>query len=644
MNHAEELIAECCKVWAPPPKQTLSEWAEKNFYLSPEYSAQTGQLRLHSFQRDIFDSFTDPYVTDIVVMCATQMVKTLFLQAIVAYVIARDPGPILLAQPTETDAETFSKERLAPMIRDMECLRTRVAPEKRTSKANTTLHKMFQGGSLSLIGAQTAGNFARRTIRYFLADERDKWLRNVGKEGDGYSLGVKRTARFRSRAKRVQVCSPTIEGDSQIAKAYADTDQRKFWVPCPKCGDHQVLRWERVTWENADPDTARYKCAHCEALWNDVERWDACERGEWRGEAAFRGKAGFWISELYSEWRTLTQIVRDFLAKKDDPVEFQTFVNTTLAETWKQAGEAPDWEKLMSRIEQSYHLGQVPAGVLFLTGGVDVQKTWIEGYIYGWGRGRQRWVVDHFRIEGDPYNPATWDALTEQLNRTYRHPSGADLNIIRMAVDTGHATNEVYAWARQQGSGRVLAVDGRAGGAALVGLPTQVDIKVGGGGRIKHGCKLWPVNVSMAKSELYGLLGKDRPADGEPYPAGWVHFAADLPDEFFRQLTAEQLVYHVVKGYRKAEWIKSRERNEALDCANYARAAASALGMDRHATDERWWRMMESQLGIAVPPVRIAQAQPEDEKDSRPSVAPPIVERSSRDSWLGDRAHNWFRR
>lgn len=642
MNAAERLLQETRKVWAPPPAETLSQWAEANFVLSPEYSPQTGPLRLFGFQRGILDSFTDPYVSDIVVMSATQLVKTLFLQTAVAYVMARDPGPILFAQPTETDVETFSKERLAPMIRDMACLNAVVAPDKKTSSTNTTLHKVFRGGSLSLIGAQTAGNFARRSIRYFFADERDKWKKNVGKEGDGYSLGVRRTANFRSRAKRAQVCSPTVDGDSQIADAYEASDQRKFWVACPHCGEAQVLAWAQVVWEESDPyETTRYKCSNCEALWTDVERWAACEVGEWRADKKFDGTAGFWISELYSPWRKLGDLVRDYLAKKDDASELQTFVNTSLAETWREKGDAPDYEKLMSRREE-YRLGQVPQDVLFLTAGFDTQKTWVEGYIYGWGRGRQRWVIDHFRLDRSPFEDGALESLDEVLNRSYRHPSGADLAIVRLAIDSGFATQEVYRWARRH-PGRVIAVDGRVSGVALVGTPSSVDVATGGR-KIKAGCKIWPVNVSMAKAELYGLLSKDRPADGDPFPAGWVHFAADLDEEFFRQLTAEQLIARVVKGYRKYEWSKTRERNEALDCANYARAAAEVFGISRFS--ESRWRDFEAQVERSRPPDARQQAPSvvAQVQQQTPQPQPvPQQQRSTNPGWFGNTG-DWFSR
>jgi len=391
-------------------------------------------------------------------------------------------------------------------------------------------------------------------------------------------------------------------------------------VPCPACGEFQVLKWGQVKdprFPGVQPAVGtRYECEHCQAHWTDAQRWDACERGEWRGSVPFAGVAGFWISELYSPWKRLGQLVDDFLAKKDNPSELQTFVNTTLAETWKEQGDAPSYEVLMSRREE-YKLGDVPAGVAVLTAGVDVQKTWMQGHVWGWGPHRQRWLVDRFIIQGSPFLEATWEELTSRLNEEYRSASGAPLSIARIAVDTGFATQEAYHWARVNGS-RVMAVDGRPSGAALVLSPTQVDLTYSGK-KIKRGCKLYGVNVSMAKSELYGLLAKERPADGDPYPPGWVHFPCDVDQDFFKQLTAEHLTTHIVKGYRKTEWIKTGP-NHDLDCHNYARAAAFSIGVDRY-QDQHWAR-----LGVTAAPVlparHVAESAP---VASVPEVTPSFV-------------------
>jgi phage terminase large subunit GpA-like protein len=353
----------------------------------------------------------------------------------------------------------------------------------------------------------------------------------------------------------------------------------------------------------------------------------------------------FHLSSLYAPagWSpSWSEAACLFVRAQDDPALLRGFVNTVLGETWEEPGEAPpDSEKLMARRE-SYRLGQVPDGVLFLTAGVDVQKSWLEGYVYGWGRGRQRWVIDRWRIEHSPFEDAAWDELTGKLNQVYRRQSGgAEMSIVRMVIDTGFVSNEVYIWARQQGSGRVMAAKGSGHHLpAIVTSPSQVDITVSGR-RIKRGCKLWMVDVSACKSELYGLLGKERPAEGEPYPAGWVHFASDLDEEFFKQLTAESLQSHIVKGYRKTEWVKNRERNEALDCANLARAGAFVFGLDRHATDERWWSSLGERMRSAMPAKPVLDAPPVVASMEGPPK-PWVEDRGG--GWFGGRTKDWLRR
>lgn len=613
-------------------------WTEQHFRLSPEYSAATGRLTLYEYQREPLDSFTDPYVREIVIMSATQMLKTLAIQCMMAYAIARDPGPILLAQPSEGAAESFSKERIGPMVRDIAALHATVSPEKRTSKGNTILQKTFHGGVLSIIGAQTPDNFARRSIRYFFADERDKWPRNVGKEGDGFSLGVKRTATFRSRAKIVQVCSPTVEGESPIAAAYEASDQRRFFVPCHACGERQPLEWKQVRWDAGNPrETAHYECASCGAHWNDPQRWEACQRGEWRARKPFLGVAGFWISELYSPWKTLSDIVADFLSKKNSPAEFQTFVNTSLAEVWRQPGEEPaNWEALLGRRED-YARGEAPQGVLFVTAGADVQRDRIVVDFWGWGRrGKERWFLDRQVLLGDTSRAEVWQKFDQVRASTFRHPAGLDLSVVQGAIDSGYATAEVYAWAR--GKRDWIVVKGHTAGAALIGQPQAAEI-TRGGKRVQTGVRVWPVNVSMAKAEIYGQLRQQRPvcptcqgagcAEGcDPiiYPSGWVHFPVDAEEEWFRELCAERYATRMVKGYRRGEWVKDRERNEALDCANYARAAAEHVGVSRGSS--HWWDTWERYLVVAPEPaMQEPRAQVAAVTEQRPVMDPRMQQR-----------------
>lgn len=626
--NVEQNFKDWLKLWEPPKRLTLSQWAEAHFYTSGEYSSSTKRLRLHAYQREPMDCFTDPAVSDIVVSSGTQMLKTLLMQVALAYVACEDPGPCLLSQYKESDAEAFSKERLAPMIRDIPKLRSipGLSTRSRTS-GSTATYKEFPGGSWSLVGAGTAGNAARRSIRFYFGDEINKY--EPTKEGPFTELAAERTATFGTRAKRVYCCSPTTP-EGLISRKYEESDQRRPFVPCPDCGELQILKWGQVTWDAAlpiedQPASARYKCAHCGSLWDDVQRLAACQNLKWIAAKPFRGIAGFGgLGHLYSPYKTLPGMVSLWLrigANKsaDAQDNLMTFVNTNLAEEWVEKGEAPDWQRIYDRNREQYARNLIPWRGLFVTAGADVQKDRIEISIYAWGRGKESWLIDHVVFAGDTSRPEVWKFLTEFLNQTYRHESGADMPIVRFAIDSGYATQEVYSWARNQGPGRVMVVKGVDHGAAIVGQPSAVDVNYAGK-KIVRGIKVWPVNSSALKSEFYGWLRLEKPtdealADGVEFPPGYCHYP-EMDEEFFRQLTAEQLITRLVKGYRRSEWIKSHARNEALDIRNYARAGASVFGIDRFR--EPQWAAMEAQLR----PIEVVVAEVPPAPSATPVFAP----------------------
>lgn len=341
-------------------------------------------------------------------------------------------------------------------------------------------------------------------------------------------------------------------------------------------------------------------------------------RGQWRCERAGDGKtAGFHLSSLYSPvgWFSWADAARMFEQAKRDPSRLQVFVNTVLGETWAEQGEAPDWQRLYDRRE-SYPIGVVPPGGLFLTAGADVQRDRIEVEVVAWGVGKQSWSIDYRVLEGDTSSAEVWKQLTGVLNEHFPTHNGLTLPICRLAVDSGYATQQVYAWVRAQISNRVMAVKGIEGAAVPVGQPSPVDVTCGGK-KVARGIKVWPVATSILKSELFGWLRMQRPSQeaGEEHPAGYCHFP-QYQEEYFKQLTAEQLVTHVVKGYRKQEWQKTRERNEALDCRIYSRAAASVVGLDR--LQEQHWR----QLKMNVEPTHAKVGVPQNCTTANPTSVP----------------------
>jgi phage terminase large subunit GpA-like protein len=162
-----------------------------------------------------------------------------------------------------------------------------------------------------------------------------------------------------------------------------------------------------------------------------------------------------------------------------------------------------------------------------------------------------------------------------------------------------------------------MAVKGVARGAALVGTPTAVDA-TSGGKKLRRGIKVFSVAGGIAKLEFYNNLRKSPEVaeDGLTirYPAGFVHLPK-VDAEFMQQLCAEQLITRRDRnGFAIREWQKMRERNEALDCYVYARAAAAASGLDRF--EDRHWRELETTTRTISTETR----SPNNEPNPRPPI------------------------
>ncbi|WP_375572800.1 phage terminase large subunit family protein [Seohaeicola saemankumensis] len=643
-------MAKALAVLKPPPDLTISDWADQNRRLSSEASAEPGQWRTSraEYQRGIMDAISDPAAETVVIMSSSQIGKSESILNMVGYHIDHDPAPIMVVMPTERDAETWSKDRFSPMARDTSCLQGKIADPRSRDGNNKILHKRFPGGHLTIVGANAPSGLASRPIRLLLCDEVDRYPFSAGAEGDPVNLAKKRTVTFWNR-KIVLVSTPTNKGASRIEAAFEESDQRRFWVPCPACGVEQLLTWGQVKWDKDEngshrPETARYHCADCDAAWKDETRWAAISKGRWIADAAFNGTAGFHLNEIYSPWVRLEAMAKAFLSARAGGDEtMKTFINTSLGETWMESGEAPDWQRLQG-LKEDWRAGTVPAGGLFLTAGADVQKDRIEVDVWAWGRGLQSWLIDHIVIDGGPGNPACWQKLTDLLGRTWAHASGTSMTIGKLAIDTGYETAAVYAWARQVGFGQVAPVKGLEGfnRASPVTGPTFVDATIGGK-RLRRGARLWSVATSTFKAETYRFLRQDRPTPedviaGASFPAGTVHLPHWADSEWLKQLAAEQLVTVKNKrGFAKLEWQKLRERNEALDCRVYARAAAWIAGIDRWT--EAHWAALADELGVVSPAAMKSSRQLPTPSASSRSATPRQPQGSG---WIGRRRGNWL--
>ena len=608
-----EGAAEIERAWreglTPDPLLTVSEWSDRHRMLSSKASAEPGRWRTSRtpYLKAIMDclSPTSP-VERVVFMKAAQLGATEMGNNWIGYVIHHAPGPMMAVSPTVEMAKRNSKQRIDPLIEESPVLADLIAPARSRDAGNTILAKEFRGGVLVMTGANSAVGLRSMPVRYLFLDEVDGYPLDVEGEGNAISLAEARTRTF-TRRKILIVSTPTISGASAIEREYEASDQRRYFVPCPHCGHRQWLRFEQLRWDKGQPETAAYLCESCDTAIAEHHKTWMLEHGEWRAMADGKS-AGFHLSSLYSPvgWRSWREIAAAWEAavnkESGSAAAIKTFKNTELGETWVEEGEAPDWQRLVERRED-YRIGSVPAGGLLLVGGADVQKDRIEASIWAFGRGKESWLIEHRVLMGDTARDTLWKRLAEMLSEHWTHASGAAMPLARFALDTGFATQEAYAFVRACRDSRVMAVKGMARGAALIGTPTAVDMTQGGK-KLRRGIKVFSVASGIAKLEFYNNLRKsaDVGEDGltTVFPAGFVHLPK-IDAEFIQQLGAEQLITRRDRnGFPVREWQKMRERNEALDCYVYARAAASAAGLDRF--EERHWQELERQLGMGRPP------------------------------------------
>lgn len=554
-------------VMAPPKKMTVSEWADETRQLSPESSAIPGKWRTRvvEFMREPMDCIGMNHVRSVVIMASAQVAKTECLLNTCGYLIDYDPSPIMVVQPTLDMAKAFSKDRVAPMIRDTPALTKKVSDVGSRKDDNTIFQKKFPGGHLTMVGANSASSLASRPIRAVLFDEVDRFPLSAGTEGDPIALAVKRATTFWNRVI-LMVSTPTIKGASRIEAAYEEGDQRKRYCPCPHCDHKQVLVWSNIRWDDGDPTTAMYYCEECGAGWTDSQRIAAVRRGEWRATRPFKGVASFHVPGMLSPFVSMEAAVREFLEVKKDPARLQVWVNTYLGETWEEQGEKIDAHDLMERREE--YLTQIPAEVTLMTVGMDVQDDRVEMEFVGWGNDYESWSIDYKVVYGDPSTTHFWAEVDEVRTQVYHHPLFGDIWAQRGCIDTGHFTQQVYKYVRGK-QPTLFPIKGVAGiGRPIVGKPSTNNI-----GKVP----LVPVGVHTAKELVMRRLGAQE-GDG-----GYCHFPAHYGVEYFNQMTAEQLVTRYHKGFKKQEFVAIRKRNEVFDCRVYATAALELTGVDVNA-------------------------------------------------------------
>jgi phage terminase large subunit GpA-like protein len=662
-----------------PEPMSLEQWAREHFYLSKESSYVEQAWEAWPFQRAIMACISNDDIFEIDFKKSARVGYTKILLAAIGYFIEHKRRNQAIWQPTDGDSDEFVKTELEPMLRDVKAMRRAFPAHMARHKDNTLQQKKFLGCVLHTRGGKAARSYRRISVDNALLDELDAFDPDVEKEGDPVTLAAKRVegATF---PKLVVGSTAKLKGFSLIDARHMLADIRlQYAIPCPDCGRYHPLAWggkDHTTgfkWVNGDPDTVRHLCPHpdCGALIDQGQYLAAAEHGRWQNEdgsvtvdhaGVFRNASGaiiepprhvaFHVWTAYSPLATWANLVREFMAahakaQEGDMSKMKAFVNTTLGEAWEQDVEKTDSDQLKQRSEP-YKFGTVPMGCLRLLAGCDTQDNRIEVTVWGYGRGCQKWHIDHRIFYGNPNEDQVWQDVAEYLfEAEFKHASGRSLTIYASAIDTGgHNTQAVYNFVHTHAAlgRRIFAVKGRSGREKHIkDGASKVDLDWRGKTR-RRGLILWQVGTNLAKDLIYGRLQITRPGPG------YMHFSKDASDEYYKQMAGEIRAERATASGTESRWSPIRKRVEAWDCTVYTVWLETHYELTKK--PEKWWDALEAEVQPAIgdlfaAPVveRQPDGEPETEQQNSTTTVParaappaPVQKRSgsrfASDAWL----------
>jgi phage terminase large subunit GpA-like protein len=534
---------------SPPPAETLSMWADRRRILAASGSAEAGPYRAARTPAlvEIADAISDPTIEEIVVMKSAQAGLTELLVNAILRAIDVAPVPTLYVMPTLEMAQALMRTRVRPALELMPELAGKV-------RGRTMMHLDVDGAPIEVVGGRSTSALSSRAVGQLFGDELDRLEHDLDGEGDPWQLAQARTATFATR-KIVAVSTPTITGASRIESLFLASDQRRLHVECPSCRArivptiaHLVEREGEVHWQ----------CPGCSQEVDEAGRMALITAGEWRPTAASPIR-GYHLWALYSPWTTMAEILKKRAEAAHSPELAQTFHNLVLGEPWSPPATTIETSDLLALREDFGDL--VPAGVRFITLGVDCQDDQLVGLLVGWGEHEETWLLGVVAFVGEPSIDAPWDEMSELLGMPFPSAVGGAHKIGASLVDSGgHHTDRVYhmtARLRKRGYW-VYACKGYAGTRPIIAKS-----------KTEKGTALhFMVGVDGAKAALYARLKR---IDGAPS----IHIPTSFDESLCSQLTSEQMILDRNKwGRVRQVWRLPRGRaNELLDCLVYAYGA-----------------------------------------------------------------------
>lgn len=579
-----------------PEPMTCAQWADENFYLSPESSYLEGRWETLPFQVAILNAMGNDDIRVVNFRKSARVGYTKMILASIGYQLEHKRRNQMLWQPTDTGAGDFMKQHVDTMIRDVPVVKALAPWLGKKNPKNTRDTKAFANSRMLWVkGGTSAANYREKSPDIGYYDELDEFDRDIEKQGSPLFLGDKRMEGS-PFGKSVRGTTPKNKEDSQIEAAEEESDAFfRRYLPCPCCGEFQYLEFGGpdaefgLKWdiENGRPVNVRYQCEHCKECFTNGSIYEMDIKGEWRSDNGIRTKDGIYFYGVQGEavdtpedvafhiWTAYSPfsrggwllIVRDFLKAKNDPAKLKTWVNTTKGETWQEDGEVPvDWRGLYLRREQY----ACPDSVVYITAGVDIQDDRFEWEVVGWGADEQSWSLSYGVLVGNPSQQVLWDVLAEKLREQWTRDDGVILNTETVCVDSGgHFTDEVYEFSKKHGVLWAIPIKGHnVMGRPIATWPAK---------KSKKGVYLVMVGTDNAKDLHYQRLKLEweNPETQEP-PPGYCHFPIrdEYDERYFKQLTAEVKRQRYLAGRPVFRWeLPGGRRNEALDTRVYALTA-----------------------------------------------------------------------
>lgn len=550
----------------PPEQLTVSEWAEQYRMLDSKSAAMPGPWSndVTPYLVGIMDEFNNYETEKIVFVKPTQVGGTEALHNMVGYIVAQDPSPTMIVYSTEQLAKSISENRLQPMIRATPELR------RKFDENSQLLELQFDGMYLSLAGSNSPSGLASKPIRFLLMDEVDKYPGASTREADPIKLASERTKTFHNR-KIFVTSTPTIK-TGHIWKEKEEADiEKHFFVPCPHCHEYIELKFSQIRFPDDESmsyidraEFANYVCQECGCIITDSQKHQMLRDGEWRvvkRNTKFASTVAFWINTLYSPFVRFSEIAKEFLKTKDDPEEFQNFVNSWLAEPWEDTKLKTNAELVLERQTELPAL-VLPEWTKLLTGGVDVQENCVYWTIRAWG--------DYLTSQNIAHGQAlSFEEVTKVMNLEYMTESGEPFVVNLALIDSGDQTDAVYDYCYLN-TEWALPVKGASNGQ----MSHYKLSKINRPDSRAHGLTLVLVDGGKYKDMIAGRMRKP---NGK---GSWMVFDG-CDYEYATQVTAEHKV-NVKSGNKVTQVWKpksSHADNHYLDCEVYAMAAADILNV-----------------------------------------------------------------